>query len=361
VRLFQNIGIYPSYRPRLAQLTRECTKFSAAIRAFLHDRFGATHFLQPVLSGDPDAFFANGDDEFSQRLWAKEQGLARQTPLEDILLAQIEHHRAEVFYNLDPMRYGDAFLARLPGSVRRTIAWRAAPSAGGAFLNYDVIVNNFPSLLAEYRVQGARAEYFFPGHDPEMDAYAANRSRPIDVLFVGTYSRHHVRRAALLEAVAGLGGECNVALHLDRSRFTALAESPIGLIGPLRKYRRPHSIRTVARAPLFGRDLLHVLSQTKIVFNGAIDMAGEDRGNLRVWEALGCGAAMVSDKGTYPQPMLPGRDFVTYANTEEASLKIRHLLDNPLDRAEIAQHGHDMIRTAYSKEAQWQAFTAIAS
>lgn len=359
MRLFQNSGIYRSYLPRLAELRRDCTSFAQATEVFLADRFGATHFLKPVLDGNSDAFFTNGDDPIAQRMWAIENGLKPDTPLDEILLAQVEHHRTEVFYNLDPMRYGNAFLTRLPGHVRRTIAWRAAPSAGGDFLKHDAIVNNFPGLLAEYRAQGTRAEYLAPAHDPVMDSYAARIDRPIDVLFVGTYSRHHSTRALLLEAVARLRGEMTVAMHIDRSRFTWLAESPLGIIGPLAKHKRPRDVRAVAHPPVFGRDLYSALSSARIVINGAIDMAGGERGNMRVWEALGCGAAMVSDAGRYPDEIEAGRDFQIYATPEEAVALIRALQADPARCAAIADAGHATIASRYSKARQWHRFQEI--
>jgi hypothetical protein len=361
MRIFQNSGIYRSYRPRLERLSAGCVTFDAAIRAFLDDRFGAAHFLKPVLDHASDAFFANGDDDASQGLWAREHGLAADTPLENILLAQIEAHRTEVFYNLDPMRYGDAFLRRLPGSVKRTVAWRAAPSQGGQFLTHDVIVNNFPSLLEGYRAQGARAEYLSPAHDPAMDAYAKQQERPVDILFVGTYSRHHRTRAAMLETMAGLRNRMAVVMHLDTSRYTRLAETPLGWIGPLRRERRSRDIRAVARSPVFGRDLLDAISRAKIVVNGAIDMAGRDRGNMRIWEALGCGAALVSDHGNYPAGMEDGRHFAGYTDTAEVATILADLMADPARRGRLAREGHDMIRSCYGKDAQWHRFQNIVA
>lgn len=359
MRIFQNSGVYRSYRPRLQRLTRNADSFDAAIRAFMDDRFGAAHFLQPILDRSPTAFFANGDDDFSQRLWADEHGLARDTTAEDILLAQVEEHRSEIFYNLDPMRYGNAFLKRLPGSVKRTVAWRAAPSQGGDFLNHDVIVNNFPSLLEGYRAQGTRAEYLAPAHDPAMDDYAERRSRPVDVLFVGTYSRHHRVRAAMLDAIAGLRNDMRVVMHLDTSRYTRLAETPLGWVGPLRRERRSRNIRAVARPPVFGRDLLDAISQARIVVNGAIDMAGADRGNMRIWEALGCGAALVSDQGNYPSDMVEGRHYIGYGDAEEVPALLRDLVANPDRCATLVLEGRDMIRSCYSKQEQWRRFQDI--
>lgn len=361
MRIFQNSGVYRSYRPRLARLTRNSRTFLEATDIFLGDRSGAAHFLQPILKRDASAFFANGDDDFSQRLWAAENGLRSSAPLEDILRTQIEHHRAEVFYNMDPMRYGDEFLAKLPGSVRRTIAWRAAPSAGGRFLNHDVIVNNFPTLLEQYRVQGARVEYFAPAHDPAMDSYARRSDRPIDVLFVGTYSQYHRQRAAMLEAIAGLRRNVNVVMHLDRSRLTALAETPLGLVGPLRRHRRTKDVRKVAKGPVFGRDLLDALSRAKIVVNGAIDMSLKDRGNMRVWEAMGCGAALVSDAGRYPDHLRAGLEFESYDSKDQLLTKISRLLNDDAKRVQISDLGYKSISNHYSKDKQWRSFLDIAS
>ncbi len=247
--------------------------FKAQAARFLDDRYGAMHFLAPVLNGDDTAFFTNGDDEILQRTWAREAGMPAKTALAEILLAQIESHRTEVFYNMDPMRYGNEFVRRLPGCVRRTVAWRAAPSPGADFGGYSLIVCNFPSILRSYQERGWKAAYFAPAHDPVMDEYAGNDDRPIDVLFVGGYSRHHTKRAAVLEAVAGLRKRRRIEFRLAPSRFTRIAESPAGYLAPLGKYRRPKDIRAISRDPVFGRDLYALISKSKIVLNGAVDMA----------------------------------------------------------------------------------------
>ena len=53
MRLFQNSGLYPSYLVRLNQLAAEASSFEERRRIFLDDRFGALHFLKPVLDRSP--------------------------------------------------------------------------------------------------------------------------------------------------------------------------------------------------------------------------------------------------------------------------------------------------------------------
>ena len=359
MKVFQNSSLYPSYIPRLRRLSAGRTSFSEHIDVFLDDRYGSQHFLKPVLERDATAFFTNGDDEEVQRLWAREQNLPRKVSLEEILLTQIESHGAETFYNLDPLRYDSKFLRRLPSVVKRTIGWRAAPSPGADFGGYDLMVCNFPSILESYRREGLKAEYFWPAFDPAMARPAENEDRPIDVLFVGGYTRHHRRRAALLEAVAGLQG-VHVAMHLDNSRLTRWAESPVGRWLLPKHHQRPQAIRDVALKPVFGRDLHLALSKAKIVLNGAIDMSGNDRGNLRCFEAMGCRAALLSDQGKYPDGMINGETLVCYESVDDAVARIKALLSHPVQRQAIADAGHSMLRSRYSKAMQWERFLELA-
>lgn len=355
-RLFQNFDVYPAYLQRLHGLAAS-QDYETVHSTFHHDRFIALHMLKPTLEGDQSAAFALGRDRVSQEDWALKHGLKAGASREDILLAQIEHHRAEIFYNHDPHGFGSDFVARLPGCVRASIAWRAAPSPPGSdFSAYDKVVCNHHSVLDEYRRKGWNAAWFAPAHDPVMDDYAVNADRPIDILFVGTYSRHTRNRAQMIERMAALKPARAVRLHLHLSRLVRLAETPLGLFGPLRAHRRPRAVRAVAQGPVFGRELYEALASAKIVINGSMDKAGEDRGNMRCWEALGTGALMLSDTGRYPEGMEDGRTMVTYRDSDDLVLKVEDLLRDEPRRLEIAAAGYAMIRTRYSKDRQWRDF-----
>jgi hypothetical protein len=342
----------------MRQLRRDCRTFSDMTAVFLGFRECAAHILQPIYDGAEWAFYANGNDEDAQRLWAKEQGMTPRASLGDILKAQIEAHRSEVFYTMDAPSLEPDFLKALPGSVKKTIAWHATLPKNVVFSEYNVVICNFPCVLAAMRESGCRTEYFTPAHDPEL-AVVADAERPIDVLFVGGYTRHHQRRAAVLEAVAALSRDHHVAFHLDRSRLCQLAESPLGRLLPLARHRRPPVIQAISRPSVFGRDYYKVLAASKIVLNGAIDTSGEDRGNMRCFEALGSGALLLSDQGNYPDGMRDGETLVTYRSPADAVAQVNALLAAPERRQAIARDGYKMVSARYPKSAQWQRFQAL--
>lgn len=362
MRLFQNSRYYPSLRPKVRELTKGHATFGGKIDAFLQFREGGCHLLLPIDQRAEWAFYTNGDDEEIQRLWAREHGLSSRASLGDILRAQIEEHRTDVFYNLDATGWAADFVKSLPGCVKCVIGWHALPFQNVSFAGYDLMVCNFPSTLAGLQQLGYRTAYFFPACDPELATFAAEEERPVDVLFVGGYSRRHRQRAAVLEAVAELAGDTSVVYHLDRSRLCRLAESPLGRLLPLAEHRRPQAIRAITRDPIFGRDYYAVLSSAKIVLNGSIDMPSTDRGNMRCFEALGSASLLLTDEGSYPEGMSDGSTMVTYRSAEHAVSQIKALLEDPVRMSTIARAGHRMLSTRYSKEAQWKLFeTLVAS
>jgi spore maturation protein CgeB len=144
--------------------------------------------------------------------------------------------------------------------------------------------------------------------------------------------------------------------------MTRLAETiPGGFIPQLRKLRRPKAIKDIARTPTFGRDLYRLIGDAKIVLNGAIDIAGNDRGNMRCFEAMGCGALLLSDDGIYPEGMKDGDTMFTYKSPDQAAELALRILAKKIDGSIVAARGRKMVGDRYNKTLQWERFVEIIS
>ena len=117
----------------------------------------------------------------------------------------------------------------------------------------------------------------------------------------------------------------------------------------------------MAQEPVFGRAYYDLLARSKIVLNGAGDIGGNDRGNLRCWEALGARTLLLSDEGTYPAGMVDGETIRIYRSPKHAIELIEDSLGNFEGRRRVATAGHNMIRTRYSKAAQWASFQRLVA
>lgn len=355
MRLFQNIGLTRGYYKYFRRHSKPRT-FAEGRAQFLETRYGASHILAPVLCASLEAFHTNGDDRHLQLLWAREHGL-RSDDLEQILLTQIEHHQTEVFYNLDPLRYGSSLVNKLPGCVKRSICWRAAPSGAADLSGYSLVICNFPSILDDWKQKGCKTAYFAPAHDPVMDAFVGSRRNAVDLIFAGGFSQEHTRRTEMLRVAAAVPN-LRVRFHLEDSRFTRLA-TVLPFIPGLGKYRHPSQIRALSDGPLYGRDLYEAFAGTRIVLNGAIDMAGEDRGNMRCFEATGCGALLLTDSGRYPDGFVDGETMVTYSSSSQIPRLVEQIIEDTHWAESIAKAGRDMVRDRYSKARQWSRFLEL--
>jgi hypothetical protein len=362
MRVLQNVGVYPGYIRRLESELHPDSGFGGALASFLAGGFETCHVLKGAFESDPQFMLTVGNSRAMQGLWAREHGMPMRSPPEDVLLAQLEEHRAEVFYNLDPTRFDDRMLARLPSCVRKTLCWNAAPTPHRRFSGYDAVVSNFPGILKGYEAFGCRTAPFFPSAIPRSLPAADSGDRPVDIAFVGGFSRHHLRRNAILDAVAGLKGERTLRYHLDLGRLNKVAElAGTDFFGLLAPYRLTRPIRAVFAPPLYGTDMQALFGASKIVLNAAIDMSGNDRGNIRCFEALSCGALLLSDAGSYPAGMEDGKTIAVYDGAANAVARARSLLEDDADRERIASAGQQMVREFYSKDRQWAAFEALVA
>jgi hypothetical protein len=363
MRLLQMMGFGKLYLGNFARRfpTAPKTSFIERRGKLLDDRYGAAHILNPVYLGDPDCFFTACDDPALQQAWAHEHGVVDADPTR-ILLAQIEEHRAEIIYNTDPISFPSSFVRKLPGCVKKAIAWRAAPSSTVDLGAYDAVLSNFETLSAAWRARGWRAARFFPSYDPATASYSNNTDRAKDLVFVGSYARStgHGERLSFLNSIAGTSERHTVDIRLQYRKLGRLADKAPWRWVPVIN-RLPTNLRKVAGVPVFGRDMYKLLSQAKIVTNPATDIAGEERGNMRCWEALGCGSCMMASTGSYPEGFIPGVNFETYTDDKDLIKKIDSLLKDEPRRLSMAKKGAEMVAQVWSKERQWRDFTELVA
>lgn len=361
-RFFQSAGFGACY---LNDFNKRYTdigpSFEDRQQALLYDRYGASHILKPIHDQDPDAFFTVCDDHVLQVRWADENGL-KTNDLSDILLAQIEEHRTEIFYNLDPIGFPSSFVRQLSASVKKKIAWRAAPSGKVDFSAYNAIVSNFDSLNKNWESSGWKTLRFHPSWDPETALFSQNTEKETDVFFAGSYARTtgHDDRLEFLNDISDLRNDYQLDLRLLYRKWGRLADRSVMRWIPV-PIKLPKKLKSMIGKPVFGREMYQALSNAKIVLNPATDIAGMERGNMRCWETLGCGACMLASEGNYPVGFKPGVNFETFSDPIDLKKKIISLLADEPRRLAIAAAGSKMLSTKWTKEQQWIDFEKIVS
>lgn len=362
MRVFHFHSCYPEYFDYFGRRTPAANhcKFDVRLRMLLEDGYNAVHLLQPIYENDERVAVTVANDRILQEQWAAERCL-RSKDLTEILLAQIENHRSEVVYSLDPIRWDSAFVKRLPGCVKKTICWRSAPIIGADLSAYQLRVCNFPNFLRTWNTEGLRAEYFSPSVDPFMSQYAGAEDRPIDICFVGSYSKLHLRRNRLLERMAELSNRFSMVFALMHPQHRPLIDLPVLRRIAVQLPYLPKALRKIATTPVFGRDMYALFARSKIVLNAFGEIAGQYRGNMRSFEAMGCGVCMLSEAGIYPPHIEPGVHLETFCDEKEMLRQVERLLSEPQRARETGRRASANLHAHYSKADQWRAFQELVA
>jgi Glycosyl transferases group 1 len=362
MRIFQNIHLYPDHVAMISAKAGKSASFKRRIEIMVKHGLNGTHLLLPMVDGRPDAFLTTTADPQIQRQWAIENNLSPDMPPYEVLVEQLKAFKPDIFYTHGPLYFPDAVRQKLPSLCSMNVCWKGPPDFTPGLTGFDLLINNFPASLPRYAAMAdIKTGYLTPSFDPAMEPACFNMDRKIDVLFAGTYSRHHRRRAEIMEALCQLAGSHRLKYCLHFDKATRIAATPLGLLPGLAKYRAPKLVMQNASPPVFGDDMYREFSNAKIVVNCAIDIAGNERGNIRCFEAMGCGALLVSDEGNYPPGMKNGINMLTYNTPQNLVEVIRSILADEPERQRLALEGLKLARSTYGKQAVWDNFNKLVA
>ncbi len=238
-----------------------------------------------------------------QRAWARETraprcplalisrgGRAQRVALLMIALSQVRAWRPDVVYVQDLWFFPRPVLARLRQHARLIAGQIASPSPPRrrTLRGYDLVVTSFPHFVRTFEALGVDSAYLPLAFDARvLDALRARgvdpslspAERPIAVAFVGGVdARVHERGVRLLEC----------AVQVSDLQIWGYGRETLPLSSPLRAHHHGQA---------WGLDMYEILARSRIVLNRHIAAAGGYANNMRLYEATGAGALLVTDHG----------------------------------------------------------------
>lgn len=243
---------------------------------------------------------------------------------ETILLAQIEDFKPDMVLNQDTFHVDPYLMRRIKGIGNPILVGQIgiAPSRGIDWSVYDLMMSQLSATVDFFRRLGVRAEVNHLAFEPAiLDMLPPAPAVDIHVSFVGTVSPDHRQRIALLEAAAR-----RYDLKLFGSPPQALPAS-----SPLHR---------CFQGEVWGVDMYQVLRRSKITLNSHIDMAGREAGNMRLFEATGIGAFLLTDfKDNLHTLFEPDGDVATWRSIDDCLATIASADADDDTRAAIARAG----------------------
>ena len=242
--------------------------------------------------------------------------------LMDIAIAQIKTIKPDVLYCQDLSFFPGEVLRELKQHVRLIVGQIACPLPPTSFLKgYDLILTSFPHFVDRLRAIGIASEYFRIGFDERVLSLLGSVSKDIDFSFIGGVSRHHGSAIPLLEYLAA-----NVDMRMFGYGVNNLPSS-----SPIYKCHG---------GEVWGMDMYRTLARSKIALNRHINVAENNANNMRLYEATGVGAMLLTDrKDNLHQLFEIDKEIVAYSSKEEAAELVQYYLKHPEEIQKIAQAG----------------------
>ncbi len=366
LRLMQVHTFYPNYlhyfysrRPDMAH-----APYAEQARALHQDGFSAVHMLAEHLAPlGYEAELVVANNQAAQHAWAFEQGLdfrGRVPSPEDILLAQVEAFAPDVLYMSNPITFDSRFVRRLSRRPRLVLGWRAAniPESWDP-TEFDLILSCLDGVRAKALEMGARdAAHFHPGFPDFLFQAVRDEQAVHDVAFCGQVNANQYRtRNARLHLLAEACAQGRFGLRMNLSGQLEAAT-------PL--------TRAVNAGPCFGLDMYRALRSGRVVFDvrgdiglvgpggKAQDLAGRQTANMRIFEATGVGAFLLTEHfDNVEEYFQPGVEIETYADDAELLDKIAHYLKHEDQRQEIAARGLERCRKDHSMSRRVMDFDRL--
>ena len=350
------IGVY--YKTYLEQFYARRTglaaePYAAQHSALIDDCFGSSDFWTRELSRigyETRDLIINAEP--LQRAWASERGLVFDDEgwLFQITEAQVRDFRPDVLIVADYSTVTAAFLRRLRDvcpSIRLVLGWCGAPySDGSVFREWDVALSCVPELVAHFRESGLRGRHVNHAFEPRVleKLGAREEATAVDFVFIGSLvksERFHIEREKLLALlVAKTGLQVWSEVGPPPSRLRRAARLLRGGASESSQSSVDARIARRARPPLFGLEMFRQLRAGRVALNTHIDISTHSASNMRLFEATGVGACLLTDEKENLRDIFePDAEVVAYRDAEECVEKVRYLLANESTRRDIAAAG----------------------
>lgn len=335
--------------PALARLD-----YRSQLDFLLQDGFGAGHMVSGYMSGrgyESSTIIANCPQ--LQLRWAQEEGIVPTTgpdALFRLVRDQIVRIKPDVIYTSDPITFDSRFFRSVGHRPSLVCGWRAASIPPESdFSDFGFMVSNSRVSLQEVKRHGAKAsEFFFPGFPAALAARVADTPKAWDAFFCGQWTDAHKKRNRYL-------------LDLTKAPLQRREEFSIGYyLASSDPEQLPAGVAMHNQGELWGLEMYRGIRSGKVVLNATIDYAGDEAGNMRIFEVTGTGSFMLTEHhDNLPSFFTPGTEVETFRSSEELIEKTIYFLNNPGAREDIARRGQQKCFRDFSMEGRAETLDAI--
>lgn len=373
MRIYQCIHKYGPHIPAFERRwgIDDNSTFAEIHDALLRDGYAAVYRLIPPSDrADDGVFFTVWNYERLQHTWAREHGLAT-TDLDEIRLAQIAEFQPDIVFDFSYF-VSPGFAEKLKSQAGPpAICWYAfvkntPPPTVAAYAGYLTLHRPYVDY---WRSAGLAASELQPAIDPSWHdvQHVPYNQRADDLIFYGQISRglygdrqKIIRIAAEQARRSNFNFSCFAQCRFEYRRPGGFL-SRLGIDIPLLRLWPDDGIASYLRAPIYGASVYEAIRNSRITLNTFGDYNGKFLSNMRIFEVIGNGSVLLSPRGSYPEGLVEGVDFLGFDTAEEMGEQLRTALTDVSKLEEFSLSARKRVSERFSKRRQYDEFSEFVS
>ena len=356
VNLVHLTTLYPGYIADFERRHPEAAGLSFADHqaALYRDAFAwSDYFVRHLKTRGHAGLHLVANYALLQGKWAREQGFtpaANQSAF-SIVQAQLRAVRPDVLFVEDCFTFSAPKIRALreaSANIRAVACYHGVESDPTMIVPRDALLLTCAmGLVEDWGALGFRTALLRHAFEPTVLDELPQSDGRAAVSFVGSCSPFvHPVRHEWLEAIADAVPELEVWTDSFNVRGRALARVTLASLARGRARRVwghfTSSVSRHNRGAVYGKPMLAKLRDSLVTLNQHIGLSRPAAGNMRLFEATGAGACLVTDaKSDHAEVFTPDSEVVTYGSTAECIEKVRWLIEHPAAAREIARRGQE--------------------
>lgn len=328
--------------------------YAELLAQFENDYYAENGLWRKYMDLHPEIIFDEFyiDNPHLQHQWAKEHQVhIGEHWQRAIVEAQIALFEPEVIYEDDQVVFNPAFRAEMKSKypfIKTIVAWDGfTGSSMDSFEHCDIILTCVQSILEKHAALKRNVILIPFGFDVQKIESRHQSQRTNQILFIGNLYPFHQKRLEILYALAKRYDVSFYIGNFDRSISWIKIVNLLRQF-PLRNIPKALYLYKNNKGAIYGKAMLDLYFRSTIALNVHGDQ-NQEVGNMRLIEAAGCGACVVTDYFPNVQDYFEqDSEIVCFRNKEEALKKVDHLIKNKDNAESIGSKAQQKVIQRYS-------------
>jgi spore maturation protein CgeB len=311
------------------------------------------------------------NEEILQKKWAFENNISYSDNnwYLDILEAQLLKFQPHVFFAHDHKTLNTTFLEKIRRSIpelKLVLGWDGINLGDTVlFSGVDIVLTPAEFITSRYINQNKKAYSLSFGFEESILDRLKTEPEKDDICFIGSIFLRQNGHSLRKELLVNLMKRTDISLYLSGETDAFKGPSLKRMLSlfkrnSLRDVIDLYKLSTASKGNLYGIDMYQKFYNSKIVINKHIDAAADFAANIRLFEATGSGACLLTDyKKNLDDFFEIDKEIVVYRDNEDCLKKISYLLENEDKRKAIALAGQQRTLTHYTYKQRMEKLDNI--